>query len=103
MVKKFNNRYDNLSPFRRILHKYTGFIVMGIFIAVVFTAWTMYDQETEFFHSWACDKLFYYMQEETTYGYTGHAALAEEKHLKLQELYDTDCAKGNFQPSDKIH
>ena len=77
--------------------------MMGVFILLVFTAWTINEQEMEFFHSWSCDKLFYYMQEATTYGYTGHAELDEEKHLKLHELYDADCAKGNFQPSDKIH
>ena len=76
---------------------------MGISLAVILTAWTLYDQETEFFHSWSCDRLFDYMQEETTYGYTGHAELDEEKHLKLHELYDADCTKGSFQPSDKIH
>ena len=66
--KKYNKRYDKLSPTKQFLHKNTGFIVMGIFILLVFTAWTMYTGEKEFFDSWACGKILYYMLNDENYG-----------------------------------
>ena len=96
--KKFNKRYDKLSPTKQFLHKNAGFICMGIFIVLVFTAWTMYTGDREFFDSWACGKILYYMLNDENYGYPDHDDLSDELHIKLHQLYANDCSNDQFTP-----
>lgn len=75
---------------------------MGIFILLVFTAWTMYTGDREFFDSWACGKILYYMLSEENYGYPDHDDLSEELHIKLHQLYADDCSSDQFTPPSTL-
>ena len=69
---------------------------------LVFTAWTMYTGDREFFDSWACGKILYYMLSEENYGYPDHDDLSEELHIKLHQLYADDCSSDQFTPPSTL-
>ena len=100
--KKYNGKYEKLPAWKRFLHKNTGFIVMGIIGAIILTAWTINEQEMEFFHSWNCEKILYYMMSVENYGYPDHNDLSQEQHLKLHQLYADDCSNDKFQAPDTL-
>ena len=101
--KKYNKRYENLPPWKRFLHKNTGFLVMGAVVTIIAIAWILVEAESEFFHSWNCEKIGYYMMSVENYGYPNHDDLTEEQHLKLHELYASDCSDQKFIPIDSEH
>jgi hypothetical protein len=70
---------------------------MGSVLAIVLIGWTIYDGELEFFHSWNCEKILYYMMSVENYGYPDHNDLTEKQHLKLHKLYADDCGADKFQ------
>lgn len=76
---------------------------MGAVITIIAIAWTLYESETEFFHSWNCEKLGYYMMSVENYGYPNHDDLTEEQHLKLHKLYYDDCSDQKFISLDDKH
>ena len=91
--KKYNGKYENMSPFKRFLHKNTGFLVMGGSVIIITTLWFTTTEEQEFFMSWNCDKLNFYINDQTIFGYTDHNDLSEELHLKLHLIYNSDCSE----------
>jgi len=100
--RKYNGRYDKLPSWKRFLHKNTGFIVMGTVLTIVLVGWTIYDGELEFFHSWNCEKILYYMMSVESYGYPDHNDLTPEQHIKLHQLYADDCGADKFTPPDTL-
>ena len=70
---------------------------MGTVLTIVLVGWTIYDGELEFFHSWNCEKILYYMMSVENYGYPDHNDLTPEQHLKLHKLYADDCGADKFQ------
>ena len=64
---------------------------MSIIGVIILTAWTINEQEMEFFHSWNCEKILYYMMSVENYGYPDHDDLTEAQHLKLHEIYANEC------------
>ena len=99
--KKYNKRYENLPAWKRFLHKNTGFLVMGTAIAIIAIVWTTIEAESEFFHSWNCEKLAYYMVSNQGYGYPDHDELTEEQHNKLHKLYANECSNQKFIPIEE--
>lgn len=47
-------KYENKTTFGRIFHKYTGFIIMGVFLSIAVPSWIIYDSNQVFFESWPC-------------------------------------------------
>ena len=99
--KKYNKRYENLPPWKQFLHKNTGFLVMGTVVTIIAIGWTLVEAESEFFHSWNCEKLAYYMVSNQGYGYPDHDELTEEQHIKLHKLYANDCSDQKFIPIEE--
>ena len=91
MTKNYNKKYDGKNPIVKFVHKNTGFIVMGISVVIIFYAWSLYNEDQEFFSSWSCSKLYGYMLTESNYGYPDHKDLSEAQHLKLHEIYANEC------------
>ncbi len=72
----------------RFVHKYTGFIVMGVFLAIVIPAWIWYDDSLEFFERWGCEQINGDLLLGTTWGDNpAHDDLTDEQHIKLHEIY----------------
>ena len=101
--KKYNKRYENLPPWKQFLHKNTGFLVMGTVVTIIAIGWTLVEAESEFFHSWNCEKIGYYMMSVESYGYPTHNELTEEQHIKLHKLYADDCSDQKFIPLGDKH
>lgn len=76
---------------------------MGAVVTIIAIAWTSVEAESEFFHSWNCEKIAYYMISNQGYGYPDHDELTEEQHLKLHELYANECSDQKFIPVDTEH
>ena len=94
--KKYNGKYDRLPTWKRLLHQNAGFIVMGISVVIIFYAWTLYDEDQEFYSAWSCSKLYGYMVTESNYGYPDHDDLSDDIHLKLHEIYANECTTDKF-------
>lgn len=76
---------------------------MGTVVTIIAIAWTLVEAESEFFHSWNCEKIAYYMISNQGYGYPDHDELTEKQHLKLHELYANECSDQKFIPVDTEH
>ena len=76
---------------------------MGAVVTIIAIAWTSVEAESEFFHSWNCEKIAYYMISNQGYGYPDHDDLTEKQHLKLHELYANECSDQKFIPVDTEH
>ena len=48
------DKYANKSPRMRFLHKYTGAIILSIFVVIVGIVWLIYDDSKYFFEDWSC-------------------------------------------------
>ena len=49
MTKNYKKKYASKNPVVKFVHKNTGFIVMGISVIIIFYAWTLYNEDQEFF------------------------------------------------------
>ena len=76
---------------------------MGTVVTIIAVAWILNEAESEFFHSWNCEKIGYYMMNVENYGYPDHNDLTEEQHLKLHELYASDCSDQKIIPIGTKH
>jgi len=94
--KKFKKKYDSKNPIVKFVHKNTGFIVMGISVVIIFYAWTLYNEDQEFFSSWSCNKIYGYMVTESNYGYPDHDDLPDVLHLKLHNIYANECSTDKY-------
>ena len=99
MTKNYKKKYASKNPVVKFVHKNTGFIVMGISVVIIFYAWTLYNEDQEFFSSWSCNKIYGYMVTESNYGYPDHKDLSEAQHLKLHEIYANECSSGKYKES----
>ena len=52
------DKYSNKSPGMRIFHRYTGFIVIGVFLCLCVIGWYWYDSQLVFFENYACESIF---------------------------------------------
>lgn len=86
----------------QVLHKYTGFIVMGIMLAIAIPLYFDYEDKKEFFHSFSCQQTFEYMMG-TTFGFTPHDELSDEQHINLHEIYQECANSKKFNPPDTGH
>ena len=53
-------KYGNKSPLMKILHKYTGFIVVGVILAIAIPLFLQYESEQFFFEKWSCSMINQY-------------------------------------------
>lgn len=83
-------KYGNKSPAMKFLHKYTGFIVVGVFLAIAIPVYLYYTEQQEFFEKWPCGTLEWYAlsynQEIHNQDYPDHDHLTEKQHLKFHEV-----------------
>jgi hypothetical protein len=95
------DKYSTKSPLMQILHKYTGFIVMGIILVIAVPLYFDYEENKEFFHSFSCQKTFEYMTG-TTFGFTPHDELKQSQHIELHKIYQ-GCTSEKFTPHNASH
>lgn len=76
---------------------------MGTVVIIIAIGWTLVEAESEFFHSWNCEKILYYMLSVENYGYPDHNELTKEQHIKLHKLFADDCSDQEFIPPDDEH
>jgi len=96
LTKSYKKKYGSLNPVSKFVHKNTGFIVMGISVIIIFYAWTLYNEDQEFFSSWSCNKIYGYMLTESNYGYPDHKDLSEAQHLVLHTIYANECTTDKY-------
>ena len=48
------DKYANKGMIGKILHKYTGLIIVGVLALIALAAWNHYTSEQVFFESWSC-------------------------------------------------
>lgn len=74
-----DGKYAKKTPFKRFLHKYTGFIIMGIFAVIVASAWLYIENEKVFFENWSCHLILP----------MDHTTLIGVEHERFHEIYDS--------------
>lgn len=75
------DKYANKSPAGKIFHRYTGFIVFGIFISLVAFTWWYFTADDVYFESWNCGSLTT-LDPET---------LTPEERERWYEIFETSC------------
>jgi hypothetical protein len=53
-------KYGNKSPFMKIIHRYTGVIVLGIILAALIPLLLLMQSEQMFFERWSCSLINQY-------------------------------------------
>lgn len=85
-------KYGNKSPVMRFVHKYTGYIVASIILAIAVPLYLDYTAHEEFFSRWTCPMMENYQMGNATAGeFPMHNDLTEEQHLKFHQIYDREC------------
>lgn len=83
-------KYGNKSPFMKFIHKNTGFIVVGVFLAIAIPVYLFTVESQEFFETWSCSRLQSYLliydQDLYKQNYPDHEHLTEEQHTKFHEV-----------------
>ena len=87
-------KYSNKSPVMKILHKYTGFIICGIILAVVVPMYINETSNFEFFERWTCPQLQIYLLLENDSRYPSHDELTPQQHEKLHQVL-SECTFEN--------
>jgi len=72
-------KYANKSRGAQIFHRYTGFIIMGIFTAIIATAWIYYDSTLYYFEKWQCPKVTDFAKTD------GHLLMTDDEHQRFHE------------------
>lgn len=93
-------KYGNKSPFMKFVHKNTGYIIVGIILAIVVPIFYSTMESQEFFEKWTCPQiqnyLLIYNQEIHREKFPDHEHLSEEQHVKLHEIV-TQCDFKTFE------
>ena len=53
-------KYGSKSPFMKVIHRYTGVIVVGIILAVLIPVFLLVQSEQMFFEKWSCSMINQY-------------------------------------------
>ena len=82
----------------KFVHKNTGYIVVGIFLAIAIPVFYSMMESQEFFEKWSCSNIQAYLltydQDVDDMGFPDHDSLTEEQHKRLHEII-SEC---NFAP-----
>lgn len=85
-------KYGNKSPLMRFVHQNTGYIIVGIILAVAIPLYLEYDQKADFFERWTCPMMYNYQIGNATAGnFPMHDKMTEEQHIKFHLIYDSEC------------
>ena len=52
------DKYSKLSKPKQIFHRYTGVIVIGVFLCLCVIGWYYYDSQLVFFENYTCESIF---------------------------------------------
>ena len=52
------DKYSKLSKPKQIFHRYTGVIVIGVFLCMAVLVWYWYDSQLVFFENYTCESIF---------------------------------------------
>lgn len=52
-----SGKYQNKTPLMRFVHKYTGFIVVGVLVSIAIPVYLYQVDQLEFFERWNCEQL----------------------------------------------
>ena len=94
-------KYGNKTPLMKFVHKYTGFIVCGVILAIAIPLYLYETGEQEFFEKWSCGNLQSYLltydQDIYQLDFPDHDHLSEEQHTRLHEVLSECKFEGMFQ------
>lgn len=92
-------KYANKTPFMRFLHKNTGFIICGVFLAVLIPFYFYETNSQEFFETWTCPQIKTYMliydQDVYKYNYPDFEHLTESQKTKFDGIVQ-ECNFGEL-------
>lgn len=95
------DKYQNKTPIMRFFHKYTGFIVVGVSIAIL-APWIAYSEsQVEFFERWPCNIINGYVLVDNNDGNPSYADLTPEQLEKFHVILD-ECNNEPFTPDQLI-
>jgi len=80
MKKQHGDKYATKSRPMRFFHRYTGYIVMSIFLAIMFSIYFYYDSTLYYFEKWLCPEITGFAKTD------GHLSMIEDEHMKFHEI-----------------
>ena len=93
-------KYGNKLPLMKFVHKNTGYIVVGVFLAIAVPVFYSMMESQEFFEKWTCPQIQIYLltynQDVSDRGFPDHEHLTDEQHDKLHEIV-TQCDFKTFE------
>jgi len=75
------DKYTNKTPVMRFFHKYTGFIICGIAIAIIGPIWYLYDEQSFYFENWSCIDVI-----KISLNFSSHELLTMTEHVRYHEI-----------------
>lgn len=82
------DKYASKTPFKRFLHKYTGFIICGIILAVGLPVYFEWESESEFFDNWSCDLAKKYYLSNQKVNDVSYSEMTGEQLERLNAIMD---------------
>ena len=79
------DKYANKSLPMQIFHRYTGVIVVSVFLAIVIPIYYYYDSQQFFFESWSCEMVDQSLKKNFEY-----SQLSEQELERFKEIV-TEC------------
>lgn len=85
-------KYGNKSPVMRFVHKYTGYIIASIILAIAIPIYLDYDSNTTFYQRWTCPMMAEYMAGNATAGDNPvYKELTPEKKFLFDKVWSNEC------------
>lgn len=83
-------KYGNKSPFMKFVHRYTGFIVLGVILAAAIPLILLAQSEQEFFEKWSCNMINQYRVGVIAPDRPPYVDLTEEQKQKFDIIW-SEC------------
>lgn len=85
-------KYGNKSPFMRFVHKNTGYIVVGIILAIAIPLYLDYNENATFYQKWSCPMMELYKAGNATAGDNpSYANLPEDAKSNFDKILRDEC------------
>ena len=83
-------KYGNKSPFMKVIHRYTGVIILGIVLAALIPLILLVQSEQMFFEKWNCSMINQYKMGIIVHGFPKYVELAGEELEKFETIW-SEC------------
>ena len=85
-------KYGNKSKAMRFVHKYTGYIVVSIILAIAVPIYLDYNAHATFYQKWTCPMMENYKAGNATAGDNPmYKNLPEDQRLQFDQVWDNEC------------